>query len=207
MSFIYDPLDSGNAEIRLLKVTGPSDTSAQDPDSEPASHYSLIHVSLSQDAAPVYEIISYCWGDVRFSSLIWINDMPLNIPDSTAEVLQQVAMLEGQRYVWIDAVCINQADFEERASQVQLMRRIYLNAARNIVCLGQRRDTATKGGLDAIRAIAQDIVQDTLNAGFDTFMDYLGAIWNGQVELTSLSLRTHFDEDALLAFYSHPWFR
>lgn len=206
MSFTYNPLNSANGEIRLLKVPSSSNTLAEDSDSDPVPNYSLVHVSLDQDDVPVYETISYCWRAPQSSSPVCINDMPLNVPISTAQVLQQVAVLEGQRYVWIDAVCINQTDFEERASQVQLMRRIYSKTTRDIVCLGRDEGTVTKNGFDAIRAIVEEIRQETLTAGFDTFGSYLGAIWAGKVEVTSLSLRTHFDEDALSAFYSNSWF-
>jgi hypothetical protein len=40
------------------------------------------------------------------------------------------------RLVWIDAICINQEDLEERSSQVQLMRDLYQRSARVLVWLG-----------------------------------------------------------------------
>lgn len=40
------------------------------------------------------------------------------------------------RNIWVDAICINQADIEERNHQVHIMRRIYLKAASVIVWLG-----------------------------------------------------------------------
>jgi hypothetical protein len=34
----------------------------------------------------------------------------------------------SRRYMWIDAICINQKDFNERALQVRLIAKVYLQA-------------------------------------------------------------------------------
>jgi hypothetical protein len=41
------------------------------------------------------------------------------------------------RIIWIDAICITQADVQERATQVQLWAMIYLYASRVVVWLGE----------------------------------------------------------------------
>jgi hypothetical protein len=51
----------------------------------------------------------------------------------------------GHRRVWIDAVCINQEDEEERSSQVKHMHRIYANAHVVVAFIGNiRREEAEK---------------------------------------------------------------
>lgn len=45
--------------------------------------------------------------------------------------------LKGYVLLWIDSVCINQADLAEKSSQVNLMGQIYKKAARVIVWLGK----------------------------------------------------------------------
>ncbi|KAJ4293325.1 hypothetical protein N0V90_008607 [Kalmusia sp. IMI 367209] len=40
-------------------------------------------------------------------------------------------------WIWIDAICINQADFKERTAQVGLMRRIYRSCTEVIIWLGR----------------------------------------------------------------------
>lgn len=42
------------------------------------------------------------------------------------------------RTLWIDAICINQADFAERAAQVKLMGSVYLKSTRLLIWLGTR---------------------------------------------------------------------
>jgi hypothetical protein len=50
--------------------------------------------------------------------------------------LQNLWLEEDPRTLWVDAVCIDQADDEERSEQVQMMSRIYKNASRVLVWLG-----------------------------------------------------------------------
>lgn len=44
------------------------------------------------------------------------------------------------RILWIDALCINQADHEERNHQVQMMSQIYNNATQVCIWLGEDND-------------------------------------------------------------------
>jgi hypothetical protein len=44
--------------------------------------------------------------------------------------------LKRPRALWIDAICINQADIQERNAQVSLMAFIYRRATRVVVWLG-----------------------------------------------------------------------
>jgi hypothetical protein len=55
--------------------------------------------------------------------------------------------------IWVDAVCINQEDMDERASQVRLMDKIYSNADRTLVWLG-RADEYTPAAAETIKRVA-----------------------------------------------------
>lgn len=59
------------------------------------------------------------------------------ITKSSKRALKQVRLPDSTRDLWIDAVCINQDDIEERGAQVQLMRRIYKNARSVVVYIGE----------------------------------------------------------------------
>lgn len=48
------------------------------------------------------------------------------------------------RVLWIDAVCINQQNINERSQQVAMMCRIYSNASRCLVYLGMKRMVVTQ---------------------------------------------------------------
>jgi hypothetical protein len=56
-------------------------------------------------------------------------------------------------YVWIDAICINQDDLEERALQVRIMDQIYHKAAHTIIWLG-RADQYSQAAAETISRVA-----------------------------------------------------
>lgn len=49
------------------------------------------------------------------------------------------------RDVWIDAICLDQGNAIEKATQVPLIGKIYGNAAHTLVWLGDEADTSTLG--------------------------------------------------------------
>ncbi|PMD32319.1 hypothetical protein L207DRAFT_499999 [Hyaloscypha variabilis F] len=93
----------------------------------------LFEVPLAK--APAYEAISYTWGDSSIREDIWVNSKRLNIPASAHKILSSRSSLWIPRLVWIDAICINQEDMEERNSQVILMKEVYSSAFVVSVCL------------------------------------------------------------------------
>jgi heterokaryon incompatibility protein (HET) len=66
------------------------------------------------------------------------------------EMLRNNVESDGPEYFWIDAICINQADMRERASQVSIMDQIYGSAEKVVVWVGQEDEFTS----DAIYAIS-----------------------------------------------------
>lgn len=95
---------------------------------------SLHTVPLSD--APPFEAISYVWGDPRRCRRLLCDANYLNITRNLEEALRQVRLPERSRTIWVDMVCINQADKKEKGHQVGLMGRIYSQALRTLICLG-----------------------------------------------------------------------
>ncbi|KAK5652674.1 hypothetical protein OQA88_10268 [Cercophora sp. LCS_1] len=60
---------------------------------------------------------------------------------------------QRSRYIWIDAICINQEDFDERSTQVTLMNRIYTQAKSVIAWLGADNGT-TSAALEGLVRVA-----------------------------------------------------
>ncbi|KAJ3455134.1 hypothetical protein MRS44_013734 [Fusarium solani] len=92
--------------------------------------------------------------------------------------------------IWIDAICINQDDLQERASQVLLMGRIFRSASRVLAWLGPP-DSFTE---DAIHGL------DTLfhsNLGLDP----------GNVTMESFPGIDLIHWVAIFAFFQRSWFR
>ncbi|KAK0709563.1 heterokaryon incompatibility [Lasiosphaeria miniovina] len=60
-----------------------------------------------------------------------------------------------ERIIWIDAICINQHDNNEKGQQVQSTTKIYANANRVIVWLGEAAEDSDQA-LGALRTAAEE---------------------------------------------------
>ena len=133
---MYSPLDHSTQEIRVLTLE--TTTDKQQPIRCKLSPQSL-DCSKSSFVA-----FSYVWGANRGRKMIYVNELPIQITRNLYKLLRAVqnpatAPLQ-LRYLWIDAICINQEDGAERAIQVQLMRRIYREARFVVAWLGRPSD-------------------------------------------------------------------
>ncbi|KAL9078931.1 MAG: hypothetical protein Q9157_002155 [Trypethelium eluteriae] len=100
-----------------------------------------------------YNALSYVWGPPDMSETITINQQLFRVSVTLSQALHQIRHSENARVVWIDALCINQDDFNERSSQVLLMQHIYSRATSVIVWLGEK---APWGLSRALRDTKQD---------------------------------------------------
>lgn len=107
--------------------------------------------SCSLDNPPSYEAVSYAWGSPFLNDVIVIRDgnfdYSVRVPQSLYKALTQLRHHIRPRYIWADAICINQQNEEEKSQQVQLMPRIYRKAAKVLIWLG---DDKLNGQADAI---------------------------------------------------------
>ncbi|KAK4244844.1 heterokaryon incompatibility protein-domain-containing protein [Corynascus novoguineensis] len=86
--------------------------------------------------APPYEALSYTWGSDDPTDYIWIQGNPLPIKPNLAAALHSLRLTTSGRRLWIDALCIDQSNLEERSRQVSYMRLVYKHATRVIAWLG-----------------------------------------------------------------------
>jgi Heterokaryon incompatibility protein (HET) len=127
----------------------------------PADHIRLLHIiradekihcSLSTaplDKLPEFYAISYCWGTDAHTSTIACDGGSLHVTPHLYTGLQCIFELAESKSVWIDAICINQADDAEKAAQVARMWTIYGAATRVMVWLGPEEDDSDRA-VDAI---------------------------------------------------------
>lgn len=92
--------------------------------------------SLEYRAAVTYEALSYVWGDATPTESIFCDGAVLRIPKNLFNALQHLRLRNRPRFLWIDAICINQNDIEERNHQVQIMKYIYQHAGKVPIWLG-----------------------------------------------------------------------
>jgi hypothetical protein len=69
------------------------------------------------------------WGVAAETKTIHLNqNASFRVTANLEAALQVLRLPDRARMIWIDAICINQGDVQERNRQVQLMRKIYRNA-------------------------------------------------------------------------------
>ncbi|KAK5709815.1 hypothetical protein LTR17_019429 [Elasticomyces elasticus] len=67
---------------------------------------------------------------------------------------------QHDRSVWIDAVCVNQEDLEERAEQVSIMADIYKHTVQNLIWLGEDDET-TAEAMTLVEVVLEDMRRQT----------------------------------------------
>ena len=102
----------------------------------------LIEVPL--DESPPFEAISYNWGVKPPSTPIDVDGALVLVTATIDELLWYRRSIFTSHLFWIDGICINQNDPDEKSSQLPMMAKIYGRAARVVVWLGapeSRKDT------------------------------------------------------------------
>jgi hypothetical protein len=151
--FTYHPLETSTREIRVLQIDPATDLTAP-------IHCNLVHLSLDaqtsnhaaderpfrhqrsdkneifENASGGFAALSYFWGDVEPAQTIYMNGLSRTITPNLAAALRHLRDPHDFLRIWIDALCINQADLVERAQQVSQMGDIYRQAERVLVWLG-----------------------------------------------------------------------
>ncbi|KAF3023061.1 hypothetical protein E8E14_012712 [Neopestalotiopsis sp. 37M] len=125
MPLQYEPLDPSLRQIRLLTLLSPSEgkISAQ------------LHVASLEDQ-PVFDALSYVWGVEDDPDPICINGETCKVKKNLKAALRRLQDSEPL-VIWIDAICIDQENVDEKNHQLPLMRDIYTRASQVIVWLGE----------------------------------------------------------------------
>lgn len=193
---LYTLLDADRQEIRLLHINAGSGTEAV--------QCTLKQAFLSSDPLPKYETISYCWGDQSQRGSISIGDTLLDVPRSAEVVLRRMRLHDAPRMVWIDAVCINQNDIDERNQQVALMYKVYLNTVHNLIWLGDDDGTTGKA-LQQVASFLEDARVET-----DDYVQFKRLVQHKTLKpkLSAIPGPSFCSEpNAMKPLFSSPWFR
>lgn len=181
----YNPLsDPGN--FRILRI-------------EPGVPGSRIHGSL-QESRPGdgvgYMALSYVWGSPRIVAYVMVEGRFALVTENLHAALQHLRPEQEPLNIWIDQICINQEDQEERGQQVMLMHEIFSKSDQVTIWLGKDTHMYEEGLLFILKLLAHT---DYLDAQHDD--DLAGSV----VEFTKSQ-----DVEAILpslsALYENRWF-
>ncbi|KAI0490592.1 heterokaryon incompatibility protein-domain-containing protein [Xylaria cf. heliscus] len=101
-------------------------------------------IDVANSPSP-YEALSYVWGTEKAQQPIKCYGYDIPITQNLRHALLALRHPTLKRLLWIDAVCINQQDTDERARQVAYMKLVYQYASRVIVWLGPENPIITRG--------------------------------------------------------------
>jgi hypothetical protein len=90
-----------------------------------------------------YDAMSYTWGTQKFTRRLLCNTKSsyLMITPNVDSMLRHLRKKAIPRYLWIDAVCLNQEDTSEKDEQIPLMRDIYYQSRKVRIWLGESEES------------------------------------------------------------------
>ncbi|KAK3615054.1 hypothetical protein LTR56_026692 [Elasticomyces elasticus] len=104
---------------------------------------------------PVYDALSYTWGSTSAPRTITLAGNPdFQVTRNLYAALRRSRRSDKVRVMWIDALCINQLDYTERNAQIAMIRRVFGNARRVMVWLGDGGDGMSEQDLTLTPALA-----------------------------------------------------
>lgn len=118
---------------------------------------------------PEYEPLSYTWEDFDavqpsegniqdevHPALFLANTASyLDLTPNCAKALYSVRKTTADRTIWVDSICVNQDDPEERSRQVDLMNEIYARAFKVLVYLGRDTNEDQSSSSIAMKLLSQ----------------------------------------------------
>lgn len=119
---------------------------------------SLVRCCLDDKALVPYTALSYTWGaQTTEDTTIQLQDdaQPVPVWANLKHALHTLRSPEVSVRLWIDAICINQSDVNEKDIQIPLMGRIYAQASRTVIWLNPANEESALG-MASIRAIGEE---------------------------------------------------
>lgn len=182
---------------------------------------------LTSGARPLYDCLSYTWGDPLYEHLLNpekkrnmtneptcpikcdgvtfivtenLHEALLQLRQSSVETSTVEICRKRQGLIWIDAICINQEDKEEKGDQVDMMADIYRDAQNVIVWLGPD-DSFTDRGIEVMYRLAL-VPEFKYDIGIPGDLDDIEGL--KQLSLPYIPSRGWL---ALGTFFLRTWFR
>ena len=181
----------GNNVIRLLSLKPGKESHQNRLECE------LEDISLSDD--PPFEALSYAWGDCDFSEIIFCGNAAINITRNLHDALIRFRHPDHSRKLWVDAVCINQSNGQEKSLQVPLMAKIYGQATEVLIWLGAETE-GSNDVMEYLKRIGQAFISrgGEVNEPRDERSTSNDALWASVAQDPNLE-KTHL-------VLARPWF-
>lgn len=169
--FLYSPISKASQEIRLLQFKNVPFK----PTNFEHSPLECCMTPVSLIDAPSYRTLSYVWGvDERCKPLL-VNGKLMYITKSLDSAIRHLMLFPNllEDCIWIDAICIDQGDLDEKSWQVSMMKDIYLNAKSSIGWVG----LADHASRLAFETLWEYRLYKAFVLEFGVIKDYLENLW------------------------------
>jgi len=169
------PVDRKSREIRLLKL-------------RPGNDEGVIRCDMQTyrpHSCPPYTALSYTWGADIIHTNIEINGVEFPVRENLWDFLHQQLLQSNHGPFWMDALCIQQSEVDERNHQVRLMSSIYSEASKVLIWLGKEGDDSD---------IAMDVleIQDSVkwvNSTFSPYFSYMAEDESDDIDYDAIDTR------------------
>src|SRR3569833_419943 len=152
---------------------------------------------------PDYYGLSYCWGEARDRIAISCNGRCLMVTRSLIGALLRLRRFrpaeDGETCFWIDQICIDQENLDERGAQVQIMMKIYQNALLTLIWPGDFSKEVDGPVVALVEKLAELHKTDPTTAS-----SLLTQAENERLGLPPIESSEWTD---LQLFFRRPWFR
>lgn len=195
--YVYKPLQRSRKEIRLLKLL------AADGNERlkllPACY--IFHASLHEQLK--FAALSYVWGSATDSRLILVDNSGVRVNKNLYDALMALRPLKEDLVIWVDFLCINQSDDEEKSWQVGLMADIYRASYKVFAWLGLARsgDDSVMGYLNWLGEKAEAC---GMHHGFEPYQQLWEKLASQPRELRDLSRSTAMIETPAGEVFTFP---
>ncbi|KAF2189134.1 HET-domain-containing protein [Zopfia rhizophila CBS 207.26] len=166
-AFQYSQLNADRQEIRLVKVKNPSEACGE------AGNIQLDMETVSLLDHPSFITLSYVWGLPSRTEPVNCNQQRLMVTTNLLTALfclidcfnpskDGLFKIHAYSPIWIDGLCINQDDLEEKQSQIPLMKDIFSSSKFTVAYVGNPPTTDPVDGLaSALKCFRIFPVSDT----------------------------------------------
>ncbi|XEV05006.1 hypothetical protein FSHL1_010293 [Fusarium sambucinum] len=186
MSIYHDSLRSNHLRLATIRLS----VTTENADLKLPS-VTLKTYEFEENAKPEYYALSYTWGKPRE-----------DVSDYTAESRRSIVL--NDKPVWIDALCINQDDIDERQCQVSAMDRVYGGADRVLIWLGAPTPDLM-AGLKATERIAQVATRESKRIIKNQQFDFCCRMEDMESRY-GLAPLTMEEIDGLVSLFQYSWF-
>src|SRR2546421_4175446 len=140
---MYKPLTGCEARLLRLKQTTRYEKRV-------AGNFMIVPLDL--DVLPPYTALSYAWGSDERPDTITVSGMAMKVTTNLYSILQTICQTDAtghadslgllignltDQHMWIDAVCIDQDNGDEKSKQIRMMADIFGKASRTLMWLGE----------------------------------------------------------------------